>query len=418
MRMPVSRALSNFKGLLIILPALIPLLPIHLSSGILVAWAILSFFYFLAFPEQRIQFPKLILLPLAIFALFIISWPFSIDHANQASYVERNLAWLIIPLAYWMLGVTHLKQWLNILRWFTIAFTLDIVYAHASTYLQIQNFSKLTPESLTFNYRTLFENICGLHPAYVTLFSGLCVVYCISFLVSENQLTAIKKVLILFVALFHLASTIILASRMALIATIASLLFLIITNRKFLKEGLMVIASFVIVGVFFIVSTPFFSSRIHEVSNEALVLPATQTNNTLSIRTGIYTCALSLLKSNWLLGLTPGDLQINLNNCYGNIGADNLKKEEYNTHNEYLNKWLCFGIIGFASFIALLLIPFIISYKQNNSLFICFIILMSISLFSENMFSRQYGLFFFLIIYSPLLIILNNKQIKQARTNN
>jgi len=416
--MPVSRAFLNFKGLLLIIPALIPLLPLHASSTLLVVWLALCIFYFLKFPNNRIPFPKLILLPISMIFLFIITWPLANDSGNQSSYIERNLAWIIIPLAWWFMGINHRKDWLKLLMYFTCGYTLMIVYAHILTIVQIPNFNNIATASLTYSYRTSFENNSGLHPAYATLFSGVCILSCINSFLTEKNTETIWKSLILFIALLHFSSIIILASRMALIATLLTLLILVFSNRVFIKDGMIVLGSFLIVGILIISSTPFFSSRMSEVSNTAFHLPTPQTGNTLSIRTGIYTCAATLLKEHWLIGLTPGDLQVNLNHCYGSIDAIDLQQEEYNTHNEYLNKWLSFGIAGIGLLLAMLIIPLIKAIKNDFIIYACFLMLMAIVLISENMFSRQYGLFFFLIIYSPALIIISTKNTNQLHTNN
>lgn len=415
--MPASRALLDFKGLLLFIPALFPLLPLHLASGLLVAWAILSLVYFIAFPKQRIAFPIQMLLPIAMFLLFIIALPFAKDHANQLSYVERNLAWFVIPISFWMVGITESKHWIKIIFYFVCAYSLLMMFAHSITLLEFRSLKDIPVTSLTYLYRTYFENHSGLHPAYATLFSALSIVYCVYSILAEIGLTVIKKSLILIVALLHLSSTIVLASRMALVATIIATIVLVFSNRTYIKQGIAIITLFLIVGAYFTINTPFISSRMKEVSSEALQMPTQQTGNTLSIRTGIYTCVFTLLKEHWLLGLTPGDLQVNLNNCYGNINANDLKKEEYNTHNEYFNKWLSFGLIGVCLLIAILIIPFIMAIKGKFILFACFLLMMGIVLFSENMFSRQYGLFFFLLIYSPALLIISSENIKQNISN-
>lgn len=411
--MPDSRALPDFKGLLLFIPAFIPLLPLHPASGLLIAWAILSLLYFILFPKQRIAFPKLLLLPICMFLLFVIALPFAKDTANQLSYVERNLAWFVIPISFWMVGITERKQWVKIIFYFVCAYTLLMLYAHIFTLLYFQNLKDIPVTSLTYIYRTYFENLSGLHPAYATLFSALSILYCVHYILSEIGLSLLKKGLILLVALIHLSSTIVLASRMALFATIIAMIVLVFSNREFIKQGVAIISLFLIVGTYFIFSTPFISSRMKEVSSEALLMPTPQTGNTLSIRTGIYTCVFSLLKEHWLVGLTPGDLQVNLNNCYGSMNEKDLVKEEYNTHNEYFNKWLSFGLIGICLLIALLIIPFIMAIQGKFILYACFLLVMGIVLFSENIFSRQYGLFFFLIIYSPALLIISSENKKQ-----
>ncbi|MFN0188400.1 MAG: O-antigen ligase family protein [Bacteroidia bacterium] len=400
----------NFKRLLLILPAFIPLLPIHLSSPLLIIWALLSLLYYLLFPEKRIAFSKNLFLPISIFFLFLLSWPFSNDFNNQAKLIERSLAWLFIPLACWMASINKKEEWTKIVSYFSYGLFVLLLISHGYSISFISHQPNRDVATLTYQYRTYFESISHLHPAYASLFSGLSISF---FVIRFFNVSNLKfKIGYALLAVLTMLSTLLLASRMALAATLIAILILILLHLPKIKEGLSLLLLFAFAGYFFSINTPFVSERMKEINSEAFQLPVKNTPNTLSIRTGIYTCAFQLLKDHWLLGLTPGDLQNQLNNRYVKLNAPELAKTKYNTHNEYLNYWLCFGLMGLLSILALLIIPFWQAFRTKNFLFICFLLLISIAMLSENIFSRQYGLFFFLIFYCSGSIYIANEKIK------
>jgi O-antigen ligase len=398
---------DNFKRLLLILPAFIPLLPIHLSSPLLITWALLSLLYYLLFPEKRIPFSKNLLLPISIFFLYVLSWPFSNDSIKQTQLIERSLAWLFIPLACWMASINKKEEWMRIVSYFSFGLFALLMVSHGYSISFISHQPTIDVASLTYHYRTYFESTSHLHPAYASLFSGLSISFFVIRFFETVDLKYKWGYALLAVLIF--LSTLLLASRMALAATLIAILVLILFHLPKIKEGLSLLLLFAVAGYFFSIKTPFVSERMKEVSSEAFQLPVEKTQNTLSIRTGIYTCAYQLLKDHWLLGITPGDLQNQLNKCYTGIDAPELAKTKYNTHNEYLNYWLSFGLIGLIALLALLLIPFWQAYQSKNILFTCFLLLISISILSENIFSRQYGLFFFLTFYCSGSVFIANK---------
>lgn len=75
--------------------------------------------------------------------------------------------------------------------------------------------------------------------------------------------------------------------------------------------------------------------------------------------------------------------------------------EELNTHNNYLFFIMSGGILCLISFIFALAIGFKLTFKNKNFIQICFLVIVAINLFTENILSRHWGLMFvalFLII--------------------
>ncbi|MGK7389600.1 MAG: O-antigen ligase family protein [Candidatus Cyclobacteriaceae bacterium M2_1C_046] len=97
----------------------------------------------------------------------------------------------------------------------------------------------------------------------------------------------------------------------------------------------------------------------------------------------------------------------------------NFKKglaENYNTHNQWLQILLTFGIFGMLYFLAILLYPLIIiKNKKILILYLLFVILISINFSTENILSRQKGLIFFIFFYCLIINLYYTKRMNKVK---
>ena len=115
---------------------------------------------------------------------------------------------------------------------------------------------------------------------------------------------------------------------------------------------------------------------------------------------------LSLLQKHWLLGLGPSQLQEQLNLFfYLSSFYAGQALGSYNTHNEYLNQWLSFGLIGAILFIFILFMHYRKAFTTKNTLYLFLLIILSVTFFTENILSRQHGVVFFSLFTSLFFFI-------------
>ena len=118
--------------------------------------------------------------------------------------------------------------------------------------------------------------------------------------------------------------------------------------------------------------------------------------------------AYEILKDNWLLGVGVENVQDKLNSCYGKYtyqNFDDFKNTTYNSHNQYLDIILKYGIFGLVLFFIFLLW----GIKNNDFNYQIFIFLTLMSLISENIFDRQVGIVFFNLLNSLFFISMVKK---------
>lgn len=133
-------------------------------------------------------------------------------------------------------------------------------------------------------------------------------------------------------------------------------------------------------------------------------------HNSTNIRVAIYNCSFSLINNLPLLGY-GNTLQDELNNCFEkNYESNFYKLHTYNAHNYYLNLILYGGFLFFALFFVYLIYIFKNSMKHKIAVVI-FIQLLLVN-FTENLFSRHYGIILFLIF---ICLFLSENQLKEEK---
>jgi len=127
--------------------------------------------------------------------------------------------------------------------------------------------------------------------------------------------------------------------------------------------------------------------------------------NGANLRMAIWECTIDPIKNNWLLGVGSGDVEQVLLDSYEDKDFKIGTLTGYNTHNQWLEFSLSFGIIATLIVLATnILVPLIIGFKKDYNLFIFLIIILLTSL-TEVIFATQKGVVFYSLF---LTLFLNN----------
>jgi O-antigen ligase len=123
----------------------------------------------------------------------------------------------------------------------------------------------------------------------------------------------------------------------------------------------------------------------------------------------IWESALNVSKQNLLLGVGIGDVRHELSQEYKRIGEDQMAKERFNAHNQFLEVLLENGIVGVTIFISIFLCMFYIAYIDKSLLYGFFILMIILFFMFETVLYRLAGVSFF-SLFSFLLLHLNQKE--------
>ena len=86
-----------------------------------------------------------------------------------------------------------------------------------------------------------------------------------------------------------------------------------------------------------------------------------------------------------------------------------LSKKDTNSHNQYLDYFLKGGVILFVSFITMLLYKLKYSLKTKSYLYFSISLFFCFAFLTENVLSRQYGMFAYFFIDLIFLAFVFNK---------
>jgi O-antigen ligase len=230
------------------------------------------------------------------------------------------------------------------------------------------------------------------HPSYLALFTLLStfIAFDAGFV---NDISRKAKAAWITAGVMLLISVFFLSSRAAILAAIVSmpLYFFRLSRRgtatKTILAGSLV---FILLAVSLAVTNPRVSSTIRSVAGS-------QTGNT-SLPEGrllIWSAVTEIITENMVLGVGTGDLQDELNKRYVEIGKTDFARDNFNTHNQFIEILAENGIIGLSIFLLIFLNLLYISVREWNLILVMFIIIVFISFMFETMLNRLAGVSFF-----------------------
>ena len=255
---------------------------------------------------------------------------------------------------------------------------------------------------INIKLRKTIENVpvVGEHPIYFSLLIAIALLL-LFYNRFKNKYVNVISYFILLVGLF------IASSRGVLIAS--SITVILIGFRK-IKSSIYRL-SFVIlfaVSLIAIVNLPPMKARIEEVTNSKYLFPQGVHYNSFNIRMAIYKCSFFVIKEKPLLGYGSGDVQGALNRCYDQYETDVFNAKTFNTHNQFLDYWASFGIIGLIIILICIFYLLKVALKNSNFEYFNFLVLIIISMFTENILSRNTGIVLFVylncLLYYPNLL--------------
>ncbi len=383
------QSLKNIKweyvGLLVL--ACFPIFPFFLVS---VAIAIFSLFsvinYFVYKPNRKNSHFNITFfgIQIAFFLFLIVISGFKDGFSSTFKYLEPSISLLIFPII-WFITRSEItkKQQIIILKTFVISSLLLGVYIIGySSYFSLLNETK---------FIVLSEEIpvLSVHPHYVGLFFFMIIV-----ILLFKQLN-IKKSLQLFLITFFCFLILTMASRAILLVLL--LLLAIEFFRKKTTYKNKIIAFLIVVlsisaAVYFI--QPLQKKVVEVASAKQFELPNKKWPTSAQIRIGLNYCGSPIINENWVAGVGIITFERILNTCYSKF--NNAEKIHYNSHNYYSFLIGSAGVLCLLLFLLMLFWHYKISLKQKNWVYFYFLLLITLSLFTENILSRVYGVVFML----------------------
>lgn len=115
--------------------------------------------------------------------------------------------------------------------------------------------------------------------------------------------------------------------------------------------------------------------------------------------------SLNLIKQHPVFGIGTGDLKEAFANYYEETNSSLLPQFRFRSHNQYLSIAIAFGVVGLLYFLFTLLYPYFSDKRYRNYFYSIFMIILLISMLTEDTIETQVGVTFFAFFNSFLVFI-------------
>lgn len=338
--------------------------------------------------------------PVAFFLLMLVSLIWSVDVHKSVRGLERQLPFLLIPLAFWMMPRMTKKQFSKALSLFAYWMAFFGVFMMLRSLFR----SYSGKGSWVYSYHYLVD-LFDLNAIYISVMTSLSLL----FLLFYKRKNFWNLLTLFFLSLFLVMLS---SKNVLLITTFCVVIGIFISNTKSIKKwwGLTVVLLGIGVVLFYGPLKKRWDAEIGSDITAALtaqkysdVYPWTGT----SFRLFQARISYEMLKEEgaWLTGFGINAVQDKIaekQNEYLLYCGYNT----YNFHNQYVQSFAELGIFGFLLVLGLLWVLFQL-YLKNKEPFALFVFLVMAFVFlTETYIWRQRGMFHFLLLYGLLVSLL------------
>ena len=256
-------------------------------------------------------------------------------------------------------------------------------------------------------------------PVNAIPFSTITAIYLIFSIVLFLHSTNLKtKIMMSLMVLANISSLILSETRGTLLAGFIAMVFILLKTLNFNKINLKTIAISVVIitGMFLILKHPI-EQRIEQTAVEYHKIEAGNLTSSIGLRLQLWKSAPMLIGDHFLLGV-GNNIRNEIDKLYikNKISQPLYDLQPAHLHNQYLDKIVKNGILGFILFILLLLIP-IVASKETNTLYkqlsLGVVIIFSISSLTDVPFNHGQTLFIYLLFIGVFnMFALNNEKVK------
>ena len=354
---------------------------------------------------HKIEFKKELLLPIVFYLFMAISllWTIEIDQSLRG--LERQLSFLLVPLAFIFMPSISMKVLLQSFYIFATSIAILAIFLLINAFYAYS----IDENMEVFFYHTILLPL-DLNAIYMSVMTSLSLLYMLFY--------SKKSVLNWIISIVLFSFLILLSSKNVLAVTILCVIIGMFLTKKSTKRQLLFIGLFIIGIITILLVSPLknrldeeFTSNIGEVLNSQefnKIYP--WTGSTIRLFQARITYELLEEDQKFLSGYGINASQekiIQKQNDYNLYFGYN----KYNTHNQYVQSFLELGALGLIFILVLLAITLknYLSQKELISLF--FFIIMTAIFITETYVWRQRGMYHFLIIYGMLISIDQKKGI-------
>lgn len=356
----------------------------------------------------------LVFLPAVLFMLYLIGVLYSNDQSLAWKSLEQKLMLILGPVL--IAGSASFKKehlgWTLFIFVFSAAATMVVAFGLALSkglsgkYGDIGLLDMITYEKLA--------STVAFQPIYLS-FYVVFAFFALWFLYSNSrfsgQIFFRNRRLVYPLMFFFFAAVVMLSSRMeimVLFATFAVMIFVHVRqSAASRRKYLVVYTAMLILAVAMIIGSKENKQRFTEMVD----VEADYTQNKYggrSIRFHKWLNTIECWSDHWLIGTGTGDMQHKLNETYRKNEFSLALQYSFNPHNQYLETLLTLGLPGFSVLVGWMLALLLVAWRNRNAVMLAFGLIVSMSMITESMLERHWGLVF-IALFSAVLLTDNFK---------
>lgn len=329
-----------------------------------------------------------------LFTLLFIIYAVSLAYGNNLKYgladIETKLSLLLFPIAFYISKIDFKKQLFNILKWFVFG----NIFASIVCFIDAIYHFSLNGEETELMYAKLsFFH----HPSYFSLYLNLALIICIYYSFKKVYLILNNQRITALVCSSFSLLIVLLSAKTGIITLLLIILITLFYWVKKSKAYLKSVAVLLLLSLTLVVvynSSTSFKTRIDEFA-DTLTNNNKSATSTSTIRIAAWKTSIELIKEKPIIGYGVGDVKDVLIKAYIDKNLTVLAEKKLNAHNQFLQTFLAVGLIGGLIFCCYFLLPLYLSFKLKHTLYLSFILLFIINIFTESMLERIAGVVFY-----------------------
>lgn len=340
-------------------------------------------------------------LPLSYFIWMVINLIWDKGIASSACMVDDlggSASWIVFPVLFATVDKISPQSVKKVLLAFVLSNLLASFYCLWGAYLVYKSTNYVN----VFFYHHLSEHI-GISAIYFSLYCVFSIYILFFYFLFKKQNSWVRLLCLLTTGYLTFFVVVLSSKTMIFLLYGSALVFTVYSFYYFRsKWGALIFSVLLVAMPVLLVKFPYVKARVNETQIKEY-RGSIDDQNGLAVRGVLWESSWDLIRARPLLGWGRYGAPEALQKRYLQLGFKEGAKEYYNSHNQYLYTWLCYGILGLGIF--LLYAGNLLFYfsRNRNFLGICLMCLFLLANITECMLEVQKGIVFF-FLFSNLFL--------------
>jgi len=322
--------------------------------------------------------------------------------------VEMHILFIVVPFIFYNYPFTNKIKNHALVVYIATCAIASIICIIGNIYISMRDYDTTFSE-WRFSHNRFSEPI-GMQAVYFAMYLSMSIIILFNKMIGYfNVWSKARRLMLVLLLLFFFVVLVTLGARTITVALVF-ILFLTVCKIALEKKSYTILFFAILVPLIFIaliftnpvVTTRFMDLRHNQVEGSNY--------ESYFARTNIWTPGLDAIKGNILFGVGTGDQQAELNKQF--IKHDYLFGVNlFNMHNQYLQIFLGYGILGLLLFIFILYTIIKTGIQKKNFILLSFVLLFMMTCLTESVLCRNKGVVFF-VFFTFFLCKSNHDNLK------